>query len=290
VDVALPPVVVAQSLSPAAAVLALLATGGVAASGRGAGRIVLACSCAAVLVVQATVWTPWLVATEHRRGRDLTVMTANLYRGNADLAALSRTVRDEGVDVLAVSEVSEEAAVRLRRSRLHDLLPYTVSSTGAPSASTMLLSRRPVVPPPAGPSVGPAVRGQQARLPEAGVVVCAVHPPPPLQGARRWRLAQAQLTTWAEQVTGPVVVAGDFNASVDHPGMRDVMGTGLRDAHEVAGAGRPATWPNGRALPPFVQLDHVLVRQVGVDSVDDVRVPGSDHDAVVAHLVVPAGR
>jgi endonuclease/exonuclease/phosphatase (EEP) superfamily protein YafD len=104
---------------------------------------------------------------------------------------------------------------------------------------------------------------------------------------RAWRGAQDELSGWATRTTGPLVVAGDFNASVDHPGMRQLLATGLRDAHEVAGAGRPVTWPNGRMLPPFVQLDHVLVRGLDVESADDVRVPGSDHDAVIAHLVVP---
>lgn len=292
-DVALLPLVVAQSLSPAAGVLAFLAMGGVAASGRRAGRIALACSCAAVLAVQAAIWAPWLTAAEPRRGRDLTVMTANLYRGNADVAAISGLVRDEGVDVLALSEVSDAAVGRLRDSALNDLLPYTVGGDGGPSASTVLLSRLPLVAlPSTGPSaVSAAARSQQARLPDAaGVVVCAVHPPPPFQGTHRWRLAQQQLTTWTERTPGPIVVAGDFNASVDHPGMRELLDTGLRDAHEVAGAGRPVTWPNGRTPPPFVHLDHVLVRGIGVESAEDVRVPGSDHDAVVAHLLVPRPR
>ena len=72
--------------------------------------------------------------------------------------------------------------------------------------------------------------------------------------------------------------------------MRQLLSTGLRDAYEVDGAGRPVTWPNGRPIPPFVQIDHVLVRGLDVQSVEDVRIPGSDHDAVVAHLVVPERR
>jgi endonuclease/exonuclease/phosphatase (EEP) superfamily protein YafD len=293
VDVAVSPLVLAQSLSPAAAVLALLAMGAVAAPRRRTGRIALAGSCVAVLAVQVAVSASWFTASEPHRGQDLTVMAVNLYRGHADIAAISRMVRAEGVDVLAVSEVTDAASVRLRRSVLDDLLSHAVSSESGPSASTVLLSRLPVLALPTGgpSSVGAAVRSQQARLPDAaGVIVCAVHVPPPTHGAHRWRIAQEQLSTWAEHMKAPMVVAGDFNASVDHPGMRELLAAGLRDAHEVAGAGRPVTWPNGRTLPPFVHLDHVLVRGVGVESADDVGVPGSDHDAVIAHLVVPAGR
>jgi len=291
-DVAWPPLVLVQSLSPLAGPVALLALLGVAVSGRRAPRIALAGTSVAVLAVQAALWVPWLTDQPTRPGQDLTVMTVNLYKGRADFAAISRTVRAEHVDVLAVSEVTHAAAADLRRSRLDDLLTHAVSSEHAP-ATTMLLSRVPLVrPADAAPEVtGADVRGQIALLSDAGVIVCAVHPAPPVPGQiHSWRAAQDEMTSWAARVRGPIVIAGDFNASVDHPGMRELLGTGLRDAHELAGAGRPLTWPYGRTPPPFVQIDHVLVRGLGVASAKTVRIPGSDHAAVVANLVVPAGR
>jgi endonuclease/exonuclease/phosphatase (EEP) superfamily protein YafD len=121
------------------------------------------------------------------------------------------------------------------------------------------------------------------------IAVRGVHPDHPASSAtvHRWRATLHGLATWARSTSGPLVVAGDLNASVDHPGMREVLATGLRDAHEVAGAGRPPTWPHGQPFPPFVHLDHVLVRGLDVASADEVRISGSDHDAVVARLVVP---
>jgi len=289
-DIPWTPLVVAQSLSPAAVPLALLAVIGLAPHGRRGARIVLAGLCAAVLAVQAALWLPWLTAETPRRGHGLTVMTVNLYGGRANTAAVSHMVRAQGVDVLAVSELSRDAADGLRRSGIDDLLPHAVTSANGSSNNTALLSRLPLHPVRASSVPGALVRGQAARLPTApGVIVCAVHPPTPVRGqTREWRSAQDELTAWAGRTRGPAIVAGDFNASADHPGMRQLQSTGLRDAHEVAGAGRPLTWPHGRTLPPFVQIDHVLVRGLDVESVTDVRVPGSDHDAVVAHLVVPA--
>jgi endonuclease/exonuclease/phosphatase (EEP) superfamily protein YafD len=132
-----------------------------------------------------------------------------------------------------------------------------------------------------------ATRSRACRT--ATVSCCGgVHAFPPVPGRlRQWRTSFHELTRWVHRTRGPVVLAGDFNASVDHPGMRELLAGGLRDAHEAAGAGRPPTWPHGRWVPAFVQLDHVLVRGVDVDSADETRIPGTDHDAVVVDLVVP---
>ena len=268
--------------------LALLAVIGLAPRGRRSGRIALAGTCAAVLGVQAVLWAPWLTAEAPRPGQRLTVMTVNLYGGRADTAAVSRMVRTQGVDVVAVSELTRTAAARLRDTDLDDLLPHAMTTEHGSSRSTLLLSRLPLHSLPASSSPGPLLRSQVGRIPDASdVIVCAVHPPTPVQGVHAWRSAQAEMADWAARTNGPIVVAGDFNASVDHPGMRQLLATGLRDAHEVAGVGRPVTWPNGRNVPPFVQIDHVLVRGLDVRSAKDVRVPGSDHDAVVVRLVVP---
>ena len=272
--------------------LALLAVIGLVPHGRRSGRILLAGTCAVVLAVQAALWVPWLTAETPRRGQGLTVMTVNLYGGRASTVAVSRMVRAQGVDVLAVSELTRDAADSLRRSDIDELLPHALTSANGFSNNTALLSRLPLHSLPTSSLPDASARGQAATLPTAaGVTVCAVHPLTPVRGqTRAWRSAQDELTAWAARTSAPTIVAGDFNASVDHPGMRHLQSTGLRDAHEVAGAGRPVTWPQGRTLPPFVQIDHVLVRGLDVESATDVRVPGSDHDAVVARLVVPARR
>jgi len=79
-----------------------------------------------------------------------------------------------------------------------------------------------------------------------------------------------------------VVLAGDFNASADHPGYRQVA-EGLVDAHRATGAGWVRTWPVGHRLaPPFVQLDHVLARGLTVTCAGSAPVEGSDHTSVWA--------
>lgn len=87
-------------------------------------------------------------------------------------------------------------------------------------------------------------------------------------------------------------MAGDFNASSAMPGFRNVAQT-MTDSLRATGAGWVRTWPNESRIPPFIQLDHVLVRVPGraspvVDSGVD-RVANTDHYAVWARLsVAPA--
>jgi endonuclease/exonuclease/phosphatase (EEP) superfamily protein YafD len=75
---------------------------------------------------------------------------------------------------------------------------------------------------------------------------------------------------------------------MDHREFRELLGTGLTDAAEAAGKALTPTWPVNSPVPPFVALDHVLVSgDITVAGFERVLVPGSDHAAVVARLVLP---
>jgi endonuclease/exonuclease/phosphatase (EEP) superfamily protein YafD len=83
------------------------------------------------------------------------------------------------------------------------------------------------------------------------------------------------------------VLAGDFNATLDHAVLRDLLGTGYIDAAEFTGAGLIATWPVGRHLPPLVTIDHVLVDRRSAAVATSVQtIAGSDHRAVFADLLI----
>ena len=69
---------------------------------------------------------------------------------------------------------------------------------------------------------------------------------------------------------------------------RDDNNNGVHDAGEQAGSGLRMTWPTDKGLPPLVAIDHVLAdRRVRVASARRVAIPGSDHDGVLAELVLP---
>jgi endonuclease/exonuclease/phosphatase (EEP) superfamily protein YafD len=85
------------------------------------------------------------------------------------------------------------------------------------------------------------------------------------------------------------LLAGDFNATLDHAELRRVLDRGYRDAAERAGVGLRPTWPAGKTLlPTLITIDHVLAdRRVRVISARSVAIPGSDHRGVLAELLLP---
>jgi endonuclease/exonuclease/phosphatase family metal-dependent hydrolase len=95
----------------------------------------------------------------------------------------------------------------------------------------------------------------------------------------------------AESGRGPGAdPGGDFNATLDHATLRGLLYSGYHDAAESRGEGLIATWPSG-AFPPPVTIDHVLVdRRIAVTGFKVFDVPGPDHHAVYAELIVPAVR
>nr|WP_052423130.1 endonuclease/exonuclease/phosphatase family protein [Nonomuraea candida] len=119
------------------------------------------------------------------------------------------------------------------------------------------------------------------------VEVVVVHPVAPVpRTVPRWEAGIAALPP-ASGAGPPRVLAGDFNATLDHAVFRRLLDTGYTDAAASTGQGLTPTWPYGRALPPLVAIDHVLTdargTAVGVRVFD---VPGSDHRALFADLRV----
>ena len=86
------------------------------------------------------------------------------------------------------------------------------------------------------------------------------------------------------------ILAGDFNATLDHAELRRLIDTGYEDAAATVGDGLRPTWPQGRRFPPPVTIDHVLAdERCGVRKVTVHTIPGTDHRAVFAELVLPQG-
>ena len=119
----------------------------------------------------------------------------------------------------------------------------------------------------------------------------AEHTLPPLSVFETlWRTAFADLTREVRGLGVPAVALGDFDAERDHAPFRELLATGLRDAHDERGRGLARTFP---AWLPVLHLDHVLVRdgaeqRLVVRDVREVGLPGSDHRTVVADLAVLA--
>lgn len=246
----------------------------------------------ALLAVCATLAVPSVLRQTVAPGRDdLVVMSANLEFGRADAQALVIAAREHQVDVLVLLEITPAAAERLRIAGLDSLMPSSLGRSSQDAGGTVVRSRLPLtLVEPGLDAVSPYAFDEPRVLvhrPTGDVVLRAVHSlPPSPPGAAQWRSGLADLQAWRERQPAdqPLVMAGDFNSSQDHPGFRRVAET-MTDAHLAAGQGWVRTWPQGRRLiRPFVQLDHVLVRGLGVVDAGVVLLPDTDHAAVWARL------
>jgi len=125
------------------------------------------------------------------------------------------------------------------------------------------------------------------------VTVFAVHPAPPQMRAdwlADYRLMRTQVAT-ALASGEPVVLAGDLNAAPTNGPLRRLLGAGLTDtATATRWTWQDLTWPADRPFPPVIRIDHVLAGGgVTPSRLAAVAIPGTDHRAVVADLLLPAG-
>jgi endonuclease/exonuclease/phosphatase family metal-dependent hydrolase len=221
-------------------------------------------------------------------GPVLRVLTVNLFLGRADTEAVVAQVRETRADVLFLQELTPDAVTRLKQAGLDDLMPHTRIELREGSRGSGIYSRFPLG---EGPRVAPVRAAQPTALLELpggqAVELVCVHPAAPALrrgGGVRWR---TELAVLPPPGALPRVLAGDFNATIDHAAFRDVLRLGYADAARQAGNALTPTWglPGKGAV---LSLDHVLVdRRCAVLACSVHVVPGSDHRAVYAAIQLP---
>ena len=223
-------------------------------------------------------------------GPMLRVLTLNLYFGRADAEVVVARVRQAGADVLFVQELTADAVTRLKQAGLDDLMPHTQLELKGGSRGSGIYSRFPLG---EGPAVPPSMMAQPTalvELPDGEVaeLIC-VHPCAP--GVRRWggpTRWRAELGELPPPGKLPRVLAGDFNATLDHAVFRDVLRLGYADAAQQTGNALAPTWGIPGKSRPLLPLDHVLVSEgCAVRAFSVHVVPGSDHCAVYAEIQLP---
>ncbi|MEU8656815.1 endonuclease/exonuclease/phosphatase family protein [Actinoplanes philippinensis] len=225
-------------------------------------------------------------------GVELRVMTSNMLFGGADAAEIVRLVRENQVDILAVQEFTEKAQQALTAAGLDRLLPFNQLAPEWGASGSGLYSRYDFADQSADRNGGEFQQAHAVvQVPGAGTVyVESVHPlaPATRDMVPGW---SADLAAQVPAEGGvPKILMGDFNATLDHKQLRDLIDTGYHDAADTVGKGWIPTWGpyDGDPIPP-VTIDHVLAdERIGVKDVQVHSVKDSDHRAVIAWLTLPA--
>ncbi|GAA2472123.1 endonuclease/exonuclease/phosphatase family protein [Winogradskya humida] len=255
----------------------------------------------AVAVVTAALFAlsvlPRAIADNDRgpqSGVKLQVMTQNMLFGTADAAEIVSYVRDNDVSVLALQEFSPGAVDSLAKAGLGDLLPYSVLGAEWGASGSGLYSRFPITDPGVKRNVAGGFNQAHGTVQPPGgraFIVESAHPAAPsaLSAENNWRADLAAEPRPDANGTARIVL-GDFNSTLDHKPLRDLIGDGYRDAAAATGEGLIGTWGpyDGDPIPP-VTIDHVLVdKRLGVSDVSVHTTRHSDHRAVIASIVIPA--
>ncbi|MFI7450437.1 endonuclease/exonuclease/phosphatase family protein [Nonomuraea sp. NPDC049714] len=274
-----------MTLTPYGAVLALIAAVALVRRNRRAAIVALV----ACVTLAATVLPRAFAASAPAAGgTPFKVLTINLF-GRADARTVVDLVRRLQPDVFSALELTHRQVAALDAAGLAELMPHRVLQAEHDAAGSGLYGRHPLTALPGlFTPIGHNMPAAALSLPSgAKVEVVAVHPNPPLgRMVGEWN---ASLAALPPPSTGPIrVLAGDFNASLDHEAMRDLLDKGYRDAAHEVGRGLTPTWPNTRVLPPFITIDHVLAdARARVRAVEVLDVPRTDHRGVFAELRLP---
>jgi endonuclease/exonuclease/phosphatase (EEP) superfamily protein YafD len=284
-----------MALTPYAAVAALVPLVVAAATRRLWPALIAAI---VVLGFAFAVLPRWITdgTTVDAKGPQLRVLSANMLLGGADPGALTALVRSQRADLLALQEFTPAGQEALEKAGLLDVLPHSVTYAREGIGGSALYSRFDL-------SDGhyrlfPSTFGQAAAtmtVPGAPkVLVESVHPCAPAAPSRNacWHTDLAAQPHASDHPDGAIrLLAGDFNATLDHVEVRRLIDTGYRDAGDVMGRGLTFTYPMDRPTWfPGVTIDHVLVdRRVAVDEVSAHVIVQSDHRALFAALRLPPG-
>lgn len=216
---------------------------------------------------------------------DLTVVLAFNTQGQVSAGEIADLVAARGADVVALPETSpataeRAAALLAEQGRDYQVLAEVLSG-GTNPATALLVAR----------SMGRyevTARGPAATFEASGTgpPLTAVHTRAPVDlGLGGWSTStSAAVTACAARPGG--IVAGDFNATVDHPAFDEL--DGCVDAATIAGRSGVATWPAFTPRWFGAPIDHVLVdpRSWTVVRATVLDGPGhSDHRPFEAVLV-----
>ena len=234
---------------------------------------------------------------------DVTVLSWNTLGEATSSDAIVALATEVGADVVALPETRAEVGTAVAEALGAAGKPMTVHTVAydqsvSGRSTTLLISAAlgdyqvavgddgvtPVRTTPVLPTVvATPVSGE-------GPTIVAAHPVSPTPDAmEQWRAGLEYLSDVC--ASGDVIMAGDFNATLDHMAGLGTEGGALgacRDAAEATANAGVGTWPTD--VPPLLgtPIDHVMATEqwlpTGFRVVTDLDDAGSDHRPVVAQL------
>ncbi|MGV2983611.1 endonuclease/exonuclease/phosphatase family protein [Microbacterium sp. AGC85] len=225
---------------------------------------------------------------------DLTVLVWNAQGGATSPAAVAELVLEVHADVVSLPEMDEDAAAEVARLVALEGMHFSPATTRAVAGSVeeSWIPTSLLVADELGSYELDEAAGWTPGLPSGvwrpvdggGPSIVAAHPAPPLpESMDDWNAGLHWITEKCSTLGSDVIIAGDFNATIDHLELEN-----CQDAAAKAGASATGTWPS--TIPAWLAspIDRVVTGSAW--TVLDARVMepsapgGTDHRPVVAVL------
>lgn len=212
-------------------------------------------------------------------------MTSNVLMGRADPSAFASLLDEVQPEVLVVQELGHNLVPLIESRFAHHSLHPSDDFVGRGIATSFDAEF--------GSIEMPVRPGTSAAIDTGAGVwrVAGAHLANPIVWPF-WRSVRARtdqlsaIDEWLDGVpSGPVVVAGDFNASPAWPAYKHLSGR-LTDVVAGAKARTENTWGWRPGWPTMLRIDHVFARGLEPEAVEVRPIVGSDHRAVVVDLTV----
>ncbi len=247
----------------------------------------------AAAAVNAVVIAPLLLgsAGEAEAGApQISVVTFNVTPSNPSRAVIVEYLRSSGADVVLLMESSFEWEAAVSKAELPyeivaevpDDRRFGITALARPGASAQVIRL--------GPDQTPAAL---VRVPLGTEIisVLGVHPPSPTSAdrAKQRDTLLAAAGDWAANADGPVIVAGDLNASPWSHAFRSLARRGGL-TNSQRGFGLQPTWPDGWG-PFMIAIDHALhTRDLAAINRETGPAFGSDHRPLLVTFAASVDR
>ena len=215
------------------------------------------------------------------------LVVANVYVDNETPEAMAEQLVACGADVVVVAEWNDTFAAAFAAAGADDVYPHRLcNDCDNKEYVVTVASKTPLGPQSRVETVGPLIitHAVVSCGPKA-LGLLAVHPTAMVDpgGYDEWKSQIDALISYIPSVSGPFVIAGDFNSTRFRPEFQRLLDTGLVDAHDTLGRGlstsfRLAATGALAAAGTIVRLDHALLSDgVWPIAARDLESCGSDH-------------
>lgn len=212
--------------------------------------------------------------------------TANLNYLNPTVLGAFDEIDTASPDVIVLQEVTPQGWAALEASSVVEAYPHRVLDARPGVQGSVILSRWPLEGDVRWIGEWPMTEAR-VETPRGMITIVNVHVVPPLSssGSQLWARQLEELHELAAGHAGPLILAGDFNATDQHKGIARLDASQLTDVFDEVGSGLGATWPAGRFRLPLLRLDRVYVSaDIEAVAVRTGRALGSDHLPVITEL------